>query len=60
MIDYIIDEFKKINGIDLSKDPIALQRIKASAERAKIELSSSQQTEINEPYIAMANGAQRT
>ncbi len=57
MIDYIIDEFKKINGVDLSKDPIALQRIKASAERAKIELSSSQQTEINEPYIAMANGA---
>ena len=57
MIDYIIDEFKKINGLDLSKDPIALQRIKASAERAKIELSSSQQTEINEPYIAMANGA---
>ena len=57
MIDYVIDEFKKINGLDLSKDPIALQRIKASAERAKIELSSSQQTEINEPYIAMANGA---
>jgi len=57
MIDHIIDEFKKINGLDLAKDPIALQRIKASAERAKIELSSSQQTEINEPYIAMANGA---
>jgi len=56
VIDYIIDEFKKINGLDLKKDPIALQRIKASAERAKIELSSSQ-TEINEPYIAMANGA---
>jgi molecular chaperone DnaK len=57
LIDYIIDEFKKINGLDLSKDAIALQRIKASAERAKIELSSSQQTEINEPYIAMAGGA---
>lgn len=57
LIDYIIDEFKKVNGLDLSKDAIALQRIKASAERAKIELSSSQQTEINEPYIAMANGA---
>ncbi|RXZ38521.1 molecular chaperone DnaK [Oxalobacteraceae bacterium CAVE-383] len=57
VIDYIIDECMKINGIDLKKDPIALQRIKASAERAKIELSSSQQTEINEPYIAMANGA---
>ena len=57
LIDHIIDEFKKINGLDMAKDPIALQRIKASAERAKIELSSSQQTEINEPYIAMANGA---
>jgi molecular chaperone DnaK len=57
VINYIIDEFKKINGLDLGKDPIALQRIKGSAERAKIELSSSQQTEINEPYIAMANGA---
>ncbi len=57
LIDHIIEEFKKINGIDLKKDPIALQRIKATAERAKIELSSTQQTEINEPYIAMANGA---
>ncbi|MFZ6711889.1 molecular chaperone DnaK [Undibacterium sp. TC9W] len=57
IIDYIIEEFKKVHGLDLKKDPIALQRIKASAERAKIELSSAQQTEINEPYIAMANGA---
>ncbi|HEX9173497.1 MAG TPA: molecular chaperone DnaK [Telluria sp.] len=57
VIDYIIDEFMKMNGLDLKKDPIALQRIKASAERAKIELSTAQQTEINEPYIAMANGA---
>src|SRR6187399_1438774 len=57
IIDYIISEFKKQSGQDLSKDPIALQRIKASAERAKIELSSAAQTEINEPYIAMANGA---
>ena len=57
LIDYIVAEFKTINGIDLSKDAIALQRIKASAERAKIELSSGQQTEINEPYITMANGA---
>src|SRR5450830_1442559 len=57
IIDYIIDEFKTLHGIDLKKDPIALQRIKASAERAKIELSSAQLTEINEPYIAMANGA---
>jgi molecular chaperone DnaK len=57
LIDHIVAEFKTINGIDLSKDAIALQRIKAAAERAKIELSSSQQTEINEPYITMANGA---
>ncbi|WP_374600846.1 molecular chaperone DnaK [Niveibacterium sp.] len=57
VIDYIVEEFKKQNGIDLSKDAIALQRIKAAAERAKIELSSGQQTEINEPYITMANGA---
>src|SRR5262249_50594088 len=42
---------------DLAKDPIALQRVKSAAERAKIELSSGQQTEINEPYIAMAGGA---
>ena len=57
IIDFIVAEFKKANGLDLGKDAIALQRIKASAERAKIELSTSQQTEINEPYIAMANGA---
>ena len=57
LIDHIIDEFNKANGVDLSKDPIALQRIKSAAERAKIELSSAQQTDINEPYITMANGA---
>ncbi|NHZ96278.1 molecular chaperone DnaK [Massilia sp. CCM 8734] len=57
VIDHIIGEFKKQSGIDLGRDPIALQRIKSSAERAKIELSTTQQTEINEPYIAMANGA---
>jgi molecular chaperone DnaK len=57
IIDHILEEFKKTNGVDLAKDPIALQRIKAAAERAKIELSSSAQTELNEPYIAMANGA---
>src|SRR5688572_8439158 len=56
LIDYIVEEFRKQSGMDLSKDPIALQRIKTSAERAKIELSSSQQTELNEPYITMANG----
>jgi len=57
IIDYIIAEFSKLHGIDLKKDPIALQRIKAAAERGKIELSSAQQTEFNEPYIAMSNGA---
>ena len=57
VIYYVVAEFRKQSGIDLAKDPIALQRIKTAAERAKIELSSGQQTEINEPYIAMANGA---
>jgi molecular chaperone DnaK len=51
IIDYIADEFKKESGIDLHHDPLALQRLKESAEKAKIELSSSQQTEINLPYI---------
>jgi molecular chaperone DnaK len=51
IIDYICDEFRKENGIDLHNDPLALQRLKESAEKAKIELSSSQQTEINLPYI---------
>lgn len=57
LIDYIIDEFKRDQGIDLKKDVMALQRLKEAAEKAKIELSSSQQTEINLPYITMdANG----
>ncbi len=51
IIDYIIDEFKKESGVDLSKDVLALQRLKEAAEKAKIELSSAQQTEINLPYI---------
>ena len=51
LIDYIIAEFKKDQGVDLSKDVLALQRLKESAEKAKIELSSTQQTEINLPYI---------
>ncbi|ESJ20588.1 MULTISPECIES: molecular chaperone DnaK [Cupriavidus] len=51
LIDYIIGEFKKEQGVDLSKDVLALQRLKEAAEKAKIELSSSQQTEINLPYI---------
>ena len=51
IIDYIITEFKKEQGVDLSKDVLALQRLKEAAEKAKIELSSSQQTEINLPYV---------
>ncbi|MFV9875643.1 MAG: molecular chaperone DnaK [Rickettsiales endosymbiont of Dermacentor nuttalli] len=51
IIDYIADEFKSSNNIDLRKDPLALQRLKEAAEKAKIELSSSMQTEINLPYI---------
>ena len=53
IIDYIISEFKKDRGVDLSKDVLALQRLKEVAEKAKIELSSSNQTEINLPYITM-------
>jgi molecular chaperone DnaK len=51
IIDYVVTEFKKETGVDLSKDVLALQRLKDAAEKAKIELSSSQQTEINLPYI---------
>ncbi|MGD9946329.1 MAG: molecular chaperone DnaK, partial [Burkholderiaceae bacterium] len=51
VIDYIIGEFKKEQGVDLSKDVLALQRLKEAAEKAKIELSSTQQTELNLPYI---------
>ncbi|MDH3437133.1 MAG: molecular chaperone DnaK [Betaproteobacteria bacterium] len=51
VIDYLCDEFKKESGLDLRKDMLALQRLKDAAEKAKIELSSSQQTEINLPYI---------
>ena len=51
LVNYLADEFKKEQGIDLRNDPLALQRLKVAAEKAKIELSSTQQTEINEPYI---------
>ena len=51
LIDYLADEFKKDNGVDLHDDPLALQRLKEAAEKAKIELSSSQQTDVNLPYI---------
>jgi molecular chaperone DnaK len=51
VIEYLVDEFKKETGLDLKKDMLALQRLKDAAEKAKIELSSSQQTEVNLPYI---------
>ncbi len=51
IMDYLVDEFKKDQGVDLKKDILSLQRLKEAAEKAKIELSSSQQTEINLPYI---------
>jgi len=51
IIDYLVDEFKKDSGINLKKDPLALQRLKEAAEKAKIELSSSHQTEVNLPYV---------
>ncbi|WP_085608033.1 MULTISPECIES: molecular chaperone DnaK [unclassified Pseudomonas] len=51
LIDYLVDEFKKESGMDLKNDPLALQRLKEAAEKAKIELSSSQSTDVNLPYI---------
>src|SRR5688572_3367301 len=51
VIDYLVEEFNKEQGIDLRKDPLALQRLKDAAERAKIELSTNQQTEVNLPYV---------
>jgi len=51
IIDYIAEEFRKEQGIDVRKDPLAMQRLKEAAEKAKIELSSTQQTEVNLPYI---------
>ena len=59
IVTYLADEFKKENGVDLTKDKMALQRLKEAAEKAKIELSSSSQTEINQPFISMdPNGGQ--
>ena len=55
IIKWIIEEFKKDQGIDLSKDPLALQRIKEAAEKAKIELSTTMETEINQPFITTDN-----
>ena len=56
IIDWLVSEFKDENGIDLAKDPMALQRLRESAEKAKIELSSSSSTEINLPYIMPVDG----
>ena len=53
IVNYLADEFKKENSVDLKKDKMALQRLKEAAEKAKIELSSSSQTEINQPFISM-------
>ena len=59
IVKYLSDEFKKETGVDLSKDKMALQRLKEAAEKAKIELSSATQTEINQPFISMdPNGGQ--
>ncbi|MCX7697533.1 MAG: molecular chaperone DnaK [Bacteroidales bacterium] len=59
IIDWIANEFQKEEGVDLRKDPMALQRLKEAAEKAKIELSSSMSTEINLPYIAVVDGVPR-
>lgn len=56
IIDWLADEFKKDENVDLTKDPMALQRLKEAAEKAKIELSSSQETEINLPYVTAIDG----
>ena len=58
IVNYLADEFKKENGVDLSKDKMALQRLKEAAEKAKIELSSTSQTEINQPFISMSPDGQ--
>ncbi|WP_194097699.1 molecular chaperone DnaK [Marivivens aquimaris] len=58
IVNYLADEFKKEHGVDLTKDKMALQRLKEAAEKAKIELSSSQQTEINQPFISMGTNGQ--
>ena len=58
IVNYLADEFKKEHGVDLTKDKMALQRLKEAAEKAKIELSSSSQTEINQPFISMGSDGQ--
>ncbi|MFX4512819.1 Hsp70 family protein, partial [Acinetobacter baumannii] len=56
IMDWLADEFKSQEAIDLRKDPMALQRLKEAAEKAKVELSSSSETEINLPYITAVDG----
>ena len=56
IIDWLVEEFKKDEGIDLKKDPMALQRLKEASEKAKIEVSSSAASEINLPYITAVDG----
>ncbi|GGE44573.1 chaperone protein DnaK [Primorskyibacter flagellatus] len=58
IVNYLADEFKKEHQVDLTKDKMALQRLKEAAEKAKIELSSSQSTEINQPFISMGSNGQ--
>ena len=58
IVNYLADEFKKEHGVDLSADKMALQRLKEAAEKAKIELSSTSQTEINQPFISMGSNGQ--
>ena len=58
IVNYLADEFKKENSVDLTKDKMALQRLKEAAEKAKIELSSSTSTEINQPFISMGSNGQ--
>jgi len=58
IVNFLVDEFRKEHGVDLSKDKMALQRLKEAAEKAKIELSSSTQTEINQPFISMGTNGQ--
>ncbi|MDG1171069.1 MAG: Hsp70 family protein, partial [Sulfitobacter sp.] len=58
IVNYLADQFKKEHGVDLSKDKMALQRLKEAAEKAKIELSSANQTEINQPFISMGSTGQ--
>jgi len=58
IVNYLAEEFKKEHGVDLTKDKMALQRLKEAAEKAKIELSSASQTEINQPFISMGSDGQ--